>query len=258
MTDIDLPAIQTLALPGGIPLAYRHAPGDGPTIVFLPGYMSDMEGGKACAVMADAMARGQACLLLDYSGCGNSGGEFADGSLSAWRDEVLALLAHVGAGTKGSPVVLVGSSMGGWLMLLIARALVARGGAEAVHGVVGIAAAPDFIEWGYSADQIATLERGEVWLEDNIYGPDPTPYHPGFHADAKSLVQLNGGVDLDCPLRLLHGMEDPDVPWNVSIRLSEAWRGDDVRITLIKGGDHRLSRDEDIALLLATVAQVSA
>jgi len=257
MTDTQLPAVQTFTAAGGPAIAYRHAQGSGPTIVFLPGYMSDMTGGKAAAVMADAMARGQACLLLDYSGCGESGGDFADGALSLWRDEVLALIEHVGAGTAQRPIVLVGSSMGGWLMLLIAQALTMRAGAGAVRAVVGIAAAPDFTDWGYSPEQTATLERGEIWFEDNSYGPEPTPYHPKFHADAKRLRLLDSGVDLACPLRLLHGMEDPDVPWNISVRLCQAWRGDDVRITLIKGGDHRLSREEDIALLLSAVAEVS-
>jgi len=255
MTDPDLPAVRRVTGPNGLSIAYRHAPGRGPLIVFLPGYMSDMDGGKATATLDDAMARGQACLLLDYSGCGQSEGEFADGSLSRWRDEVLALIEQV---EGGMPVVLVGSSMGGWLMLLVAQALAARAGPAAVHAMVGIAAAPDFTVWGFEAAKVAALERGEVWLEENQYGPEPTAYHPGFHADAKQHLVLKRGIDLSCPVRLLQGQQDPDVPWRTALDLSEALTGRDVRVTLIKDGDHRLSREEDIALLLRTIAEVSA
>ncbi|AKM08971.1 alpha/beta fold hydrolase [Croceicoccus naphthovorans] len=252
MKDIDLPPVQRLTGPDATQIAHRYAAGRGPLIVFLPGYMSDMAGGKATAVMSDAMARGRACLLLDYSGCGLSDGDFADGTLSRWRDEVLALIEHVG----GGPVVLAGSSMGGWLMLLIAKALIAKG--TPVHALVGIAAAPDFIDWGYSKEQTATLERGEIWYEDNIYGPEPTPYHPAFHADAKGHLLLSEPIELTCPVRLLHGQNDPDVPWQTSLMVAEKLTGDDVHIHLVKDGDHRLSRESDIALLLSIVREVAA
>ncbi|WP_066554743.1 alpha/beta fold hydrolase [Croceicoccus bisphenolivorans] len=255
MTEPTLPEIARFTTSAGLSLAYRHFAGTGPLIVFLPGYMSDMAGGKATAVMADAMARGQSCLLLDYSGCGESEGEFADGTLSQWRDEVLALIDHVGA---GEPVVLAGSSMGGWLMLLVGLELAARRGPEAVHAIVGIAAAPGFTDWGYSDEQRDTLERGEVWFEENIYGPDPTPYHPKFYNDAKALPALTDGIAITCPVRLLHGQKDPDVPWELSLKLADAVASEDVRIHLIKDGDHRLSRDSDVAMLLATVREVAA
>lgn len=258
MTVPDLPPIQHFTTDTGLSVAYRHAAGSAPTIVFLPGYMSDMEGGKAVAVMADAMARGQTCLLLDYSGCGNSEGDFADGTLSRWRDEVVALIAHVGAGLADVPVVLAGSSMGGWLMLLVAEKLVAMAGPDAVRALVGIAPAPDFVAWGYSDEQKARLERGEIWLEDNNYGPDPTPYHPAFYRDAQTHLRLDAGIGLSCPVRILQGQRDPDVPWQTALRLAEALVADDVCIHLIKDGDHRLSRDADIALLLSTVREVSA
>lgn len=226
-------------------IAYRRIIGDGPTLVFLPGYMSDMSGGKASALFDAARAEGRPCLLLDYSGCGASSGEFADGTLSRWRDEVLALIE---AQVEGE-VLLVGSSMGGWLMLLVANAL----GDRAV-GLIGIAAAPDFTRWGFTDDQRATLKAGKAVFEDNPYGPDPTPTYPGFFTDAEAHLQLGGPIAIDCPMRLLHGQRDTDVPWRTSLDLAEAVRSDDIQVTLVKDGDHRLSRESDIALLKALVA----
>ena len=235
-------------LPDGRRIAFRHGSGEGPAVVFLPGYMSDMAGSKATALAAWAQARGRECLLLDYSGCGESHGRFADGTLSRWADEVLALVESRLAG----PVVLVGSSMGGWLMLLVGRALGAR-----LAGLVGVAAAPDFTDWGYHDDQKAALARGETVLEDNPYGPDPTPTHPAFWADGQCHRVLGGEIALDCPVRLLHGQDDAEVPPEISLRLARALRSQDVQVTLVKGGDHRLSRDGDIALLLRTVAAIA-
>jgi len=231
--------------PGGTRIAYRHATGTGPTVVFLPGYMSDMAGGKACAVMDWARGQGRGCLLLDYSGCGGSEGNFAEGTLSQWRDEVVALIEAEVIG----PVILVGSSMGGWLMLLVAERLGQR-----VAGLVGIAAAPDFTTWGFGSADKARLAAGETVLEDNSYGPEPTPTHPGFWVDGQANLRLGRTIALDCPVRLIHGQRDNDVPWRVSIELAEALRSDDIQVTLVKGGDHRLSRAEDIALLLRTLA----
>ncbi len=233
-------------MPDGRRIAYRFTPGTGPTLVFLPGYMSDMAGGKACAVFDWAAARGRACLLLDYSGCGESDGLFADGTLSRWREEVLALIA---AATDGGPVTLIGSSMGGWLMLMVALALPP----ERRAGLVGIAAAPDFTDWGKSPEERAKLAAGEIVLEPNHYGPEPTPTHPGFWTDGEANKLLDREIPLDCPVRLLHGQVDTDVPWDISLRLLTDLRASDVQLTLIKDGDHRLSRDKDIALLLRTI-----
>ncbi|MET3469693.1 pimeloyl-ACP methyl ester carboxylesterase [Novosphingobium sp. 1529] len=233
--------------PHGLRLATRFVPGTGPTLVFLPGYMSDMAGGKAQAVMDWAVAQGRACLLLDYSGCGLSEGEFAQGTLSRWRDEVVALIAAHDL----DAVVLIGSSMGGWLMLLVAQAL----GTKA-RALVGLAAAPDFTTWGYDADQQAALAAGETILEDNPYGPEPTPTHAAFWADGQALLQLNDTVPFDGAVRLIHGQADADVPWNISLRLAAALRSADVQVHLIKDGDHRLSRPQDIAVLLATLTQL--
>jgi pimeloyl-ACP methyl ester carboxylesterase len=231
-------------MPDGRRIAFRHTPGAAPTLVFLPGYMSDMQGSKANALFAQAQAQGRACLLLDYSGCGASSGDFAQGTLSRWREEVLALIEAHAQG----PVLLVGSSMGGWLMLLVAEELRGRE-AHPLAGLVGIAPAPDFTRWGYSEDQRAALAGGEVVLEDNPYGPDPTPTHPGFFADGEDNLMLAAPIALDCPVRLVHGRQDADVPWEISVALAEALDTDDVQLTLLWDGDHRLSRPQDIALL---------
>lgn len=232
-------------LPAGPRIAYRFTDGAGPVLVFLPGYMSDMAGSKAEALFGWARASGRACLLLDYSGCGQSDGAFADGTLSRWRDEVLALVAAVCPGRR---LVLVGSSMGGWLMLLVALAIPGQ-----VAGLVGIAPAPDFTEWGFDEAQQALLATGEVLYEANPYGPEPTPTHPGFWRDGQDNRLLAAEIRLDCPVRLLQGQADPDVPWDVSLRLASALRSAEVQTILIKDGDHRLSREADIALLVQTV-----
>lgn len=227
-------------------VAFRYTHGAGPCLVFLPGYMSDMSGSKATALFDEAVARGRACLLLDYSGCGQSDGDFAEGMLSAWRDEVLALVASYTCG----PLLLVGSSMGGWLMLLVAEHVKHR-----LAGLVGIAPAPDFTRWGYTDAQRAALAAGETIYEPNPYGPEPTPTHAKFFADAECHLRLDAMIDLACPVRLLHGKADPDVPWEISLRLKTALRSGDVQVTLVEDGDHRLSRPGDIDLLKAIVAE---
>ncbi|MDE2560755.1 MAG: alpha/beta hydrolase [Sphingomonadales bacterium] len=237
--------IQFLALPDGRRIAHRFSPGAGPALVFLPGYMSDMAGGKASAVFEWARANGRACLLLDYSGCGESPGDFAEGTLSRWREELVALVEAKGL----DRVVLIGSSMGGWLMLLGALAMPDR-----VAALVGIAAAPDFTDWGRGAADKARLAAGETVFDPNPYGPEPTPMHPGFWADGQAQLLLEGGIAFDGPVRLVHGQSDPDVPWEIPLRTAKALRSADVQVTLVKDGDHRLSRDADIALLLRTIA----
>ena len=237
--------LQFHAMAGGGRSAYRFTPGTGPTLVFLPGYMSDLAGSKASAVFEWAQANNRACLLLDYSGCGQSEGDFAAGTLSRWRDEVLALIAAKCAG----PVVLVGSSMGGWLMLLAGLAI-----PERVAAMIGIAAAPDFTDWGFTAEQKAQLAAGETVLEANPYGPEPTPTHAAFWRDGEARRVLDNDIALTCPVRFIHGQQDLDVPWQTALRLAGALRSADVQVTLVKDGDHRLSRTSDIALLLRTIA----
>ena len=246
MQKTRMQEIASHEMPDGRRIAYRHATGDGPTLVFLPGYMSDMAGGKATALFAEAQAKGRACLLLDYSGCGESLGDFADGSLSRWRDEILALIEACVTG----PVLLMGSSMGGWLMLLVAERL-----GDRLAGMIGIAPAPDFTRWGYSENQRTSLAAGETIYEDNPYGPEPTPTHARFFADAEQQLRLDREIPIDCPVSLLHGQRDADVPWEISLKLAAALRSDAVQVVLIKDGDHRLSRDQDIARLKAEVAR---
>ncbi|MXO94775.1 alpha/beta fold hydrolase [Erythrobacter arachoides] len=229
----------------GESIACRHRPGKGPALVFLPGYLSDMAGGKATAVFDWAEAHGRECLLLDYSGCGASSGDFAAGTLSRWRDEVLALIA---AHVASEGVVLIGSSMGGWLMLLVGLAL-----GDRLQALVGVAAAPDFSDWGFDEAQKAKLRSGETIFEDSHYGYDPVPTHAKFWHDAEANRLLGAPIALTCPVRLLHGQDDTDVPPATSLRLAAALASRDVQVTLVKGGDHRLSRASDVDLLLHTL-----
>ena len=234
-------------------LAYRHTPGAGPAIVFLPGYMSDMAGGKATALFDWAAAEGHACLLLDYAGCGLSDGLFADQTLLDWRGDVLDLIDAKAEG----PVVIVGSSMGGWLMLLTALALVQRDGPARVAGLVGIAAAPDFTDWGFSDAEKAIIQAEGALLEETPYSDQPYMTTRAFWQSGEANRLLGSEIPLACPVRLLHGQEDGDVPPETSLRLASALASADVQVTLVKGGDHRLSRDTDIALLIDTVARLA-
>ena len=231
-------------------LAYRHTPGTGPSIVFLPGYASDMAGSKACAVYDWAVAKGQSCLLFDYSGCGQSAGDFANETLETWRDDAADVIRAIIA---DGPVVLIGSSMGGWLMLLVALAMPHR-----IAGLVGIAAAPDFTSWGYSEEQKAVLVRDGRLLEDNPYGTEPTLTTLALWQSGERNLLLDAPIALDCSVELLHGQADNDVPFALSLRLAAQLHSAKVRVQLIKDGDHRLSREEDIALLIATVTQLLA
>ncbi len=230
----------------GVKIAFEHLRGKGPTLVFLPGYMSDMKGTKAVALEAWARRKGQAMLRLDYSGCGASGGRFEEGTLDMWRNDVVLTIELVVRG----PVVLVGSSMGGWLMLLVARAL----GSD-VKGLVGIAAAPDFTDWGYTSEEKGRLERYGRIDQPSDYG-EPMPTYAAFWQSGKANRQLTGEIPITCPVRLLHGQRDTDVPWDISVQLADKLRSDDVQVIFVKNGDHRLSREQDIALLIATVEQL--
>ena len=241
-------SIQHFEVGPNLHLAFRYRAGRGPVLVFLPGYMSDMEGGKASALDAWAEKEGRAMLRFDYSGCGASAGQFEAQTLTNWRNDVLAMLEDV---LEKQPVVLIGSSMGGWLMLLAALAR-----PEQVKGLVGIAAAPDFTRWGFTAEQKSTiLEQGRL-EEVSPYGDSPYVTTRTFWESGETLTLLGADIPIHCPVRLLHGTDDADVPPRVSLDLLARLRSPDVQATLIKDGDHRLSRPGDIALLLATVRQL--
>ncbi len=227
----------------GVALAWVRTPGRGPTAVFLPGFRSDMTGTKALLTEAFCIEHGMGCLRLDYSGHGASGGAFTDGTIGRWTDDALLLIDRL---TEG-PLVLVGSSMGGWIALLAALARPGR-----VAGLIGIAAAPDFTEdlmWqAMMPEERARLERDGVLHVPSQYG-DPTPVTAALIKDGRTRLLLDRPVPLRCPVRLLHGQQDPDVPWHTALRLAERLESDDVQATLIKDGDHRLSRPSDLALL---------
>mgnify|MGYP003575965685 CR=1 FL=1 len=225
----------------GIALAYHHSSGTGPTIVFLPGYASDMSGSKAVAIDDWARENGRACLRFDYAGCGESGGAFEDQTLASWRDDALAVIDTVTIG----PVILVGSSMGGWIMLLAALAR-----PERVAAMIGIAAAPDFTDWGFTTEQKAVLYSNGRLEEPSIYSPEPTVTTLGFWESGETNRLMQAPIDLAVPARLIHGQRDPDVPWEHSLMLAGLLRSDDVQTMLVKDGDHRLSRPQDIALIL--------
>ena len=247
MTRVEHPP-EFVTRADGVRLAYRYLRGEGPTIIFLPGYMSDMQGGKAQALAEWANAQGHAMLRLDYSGCGESEGAFENGTLDIWRDDVLAVIAQATVG----PIILIGSSFGGWLMLLLAEAL-----GDQVTGLVGIAAAPDFTDWDFNDADRATIAATGRIERPSDYGYDPMVITQGFWQSGQSNLRLTGTVGIDCPVRLIHGQCDPDVPWETSLKLAAALRSSDVQTILVKDGDHRLSRDQDIALLIDVVAKLA-
>jgi pimeloyl-ACP methyl ester carboxylesterase len=226
-------------------IAYRLRRGNVPTIMFLPGYASDMEGAKALALDAFAERRGLAMLRFDYSGTGSSGGKFEDGTLGVWLEDALAALDRL---TDG-PVILVGSSMGGWIALHLALSR-----PERVQALVGIAAAPDFTDWGFSDAHKAKLRRDGRIEEPNPYGLEPQLVTLGFWQSGQQLLLLGSEIAVDCPVRLIHGDEDEEVPLDVALRTMRALRSADVQLLTIKGGGHRLSQPHEIDAILAAVA----
>ena len=232
---------------GGRRIAYRLRPGSSPTFVFLPGYASDMEGTKALALDAFAEEHGLAMLRFDYSGTGSSEGRFEDGTLGGWLDEALHLLDTL---TQG-PVILVGSSMGGWIALLMAKHR-----PERVAALVGIAAAPDFTDWGYSAEEKAILRRAGRLEQPNAYGPEPQVTTFAFWKSGEALRLLHEPVAVDCPVRLVHGDADIEVPVEIAFRTMRQLRSADVQLRVLKGGGHRLSERHEIEAILRTVAEL--
>jgi pimeloyl-ACP methyl ester carboxylesterase len=236
----------------GATIAYHHLAGAAPGIVFLGGYRSDMTGTKALFLEDYCRRNRRAYVRFDYFAHGQSSGDFADGTISRWRDDAISVIDSL---TEG-PQILVGSSMGGWIMLLAALAR-----PERVAALVGIAAAPDFttdlLPKRLTDAQMRTLyNAGRVVL--------PSPYDPAGYLYTRVLVEdgnrnlvLRDAIPLNCPARLLHGIADESVPWQQSLKLAEQLAGSDVTLTLVKDGDHRLSRDKDLARLAGVLDELT-
>lgn len=234
----------------GVRLAARLQPGTGPTLMFLPGYMSDMSGTKAQLLIDWAASTGRQCLLLDYSGCGASEGEFDQGSIRRWAADAKAVADALAPG----PLLPIGSSMGGWIMLHLALADPVR-----IHALVGIAAAPDFTRWGLSlsAQDVENLAHQGFTTRPSAYADSPYRYSRTLIDDAEGATLLDRPIALDMPVRLLHGEADTDVPWQVSQRLMGALQSKDVQLTLVKDGDHRLSSPAQLDLLRRIICDLS-
>lgn len=240
-----------LASAHGVRIAYRRSPGRGPARVWLCGFRSDMGGTKAAWLHGRAAAAGAPFLRFDYRGCGQSSGAFVDGTIGRWLEDALAAIDAL---TEG-PLVLVGSSMGGWLALLAARARPDR-----VKGLMLIAPAPDFTErlmWPElpEAARAEIAERG-VWMRPSAYDPEPTPITRALIEDGRDHLLLDGAIAFDGPVRIVHGQADPDVPWGLSLEIAERIASEDVRLTFVKGGDHRLSTPSDLDLLGAVLDEL--
>jgi pimeloyl-ACP methyl ester carboxylesterase len=241
-----------LRLPAGDRLAYRHTPGDAPQVLFCGGYSSDMSGTKALALEDHCREQGRAYARFDYRGHGASTGRFAEGTIGRWRDDALAIVDRVTTG----PLVLVGSSLGGWIMLLVALAR-----PERVRALVGVAAAPDFTEDlllpEASPAQRRQLEEQGYWLQPSAYGGPPYPVTRALIEDGRANLLLRAPIKIRCPVHLLHGQRDPDVPWRTALTLAERLESDDVTVELIKAGDHRLSTAADLARITAAVERLA-
>ncbi len=242
---------QRLARPDGGTIAYHMTAGRSPAVVFLTGLRSDMTGGKALALEALCRARGQGYLRFDYRGHGQSSGAFEEGTIGAWREDALEAIDRL---TQG-PLVLVGSSLGGWLMLLAALARPAR-----TAGLVGIALAADFTEelmWQrLSPEQRATLLRDGVLRLPSAYSPEPTPITRTLIEEGRRHLLLGGPIAFAGPVRLIHGLDDPDVPWPTSLRIAERLTSLDVEVTLVKSGGHRLSEPRDLERMCGIVGRL--
>jgi pimeloyl-ACP methyl ester carboxylesterase len=241
-----------LQLPGERRLAYHRVPGQVPGVLFCGGYTSDMTGTKAVALETFCREQGRAFVRFDYSGHGASSGDFADGTIGGWTDDALAIIDRVVEG----PVFVVGSSMGGWIMLRVALSR-----PERVAGLIGVAAAPDFSEdvllTRASAEQSRALAEQGYWLQPSAYGGEPYPVTRRFIDEAREHLVLRGLIPITCPVHLLHGQRDPDVPWTTALRLADRLLAEEVTVELIKAGDHRLSTARDIARLKAAIQQIA-
>jgi alpha-beta hydrolase superfamily lysophospholipase len=255
-TPIRLTPAEHLAI--GTPprdIAYLRREGSSPGIVWLGGFRSDMRATKAAALDAWAMERGRAFLRFDYSGHGESGGHFEDGTIGTWLEDALGAVEALTTG----PQVLVGSSMGGWLALLAARRLATGGHPPA--GLVLIAPAVDFTErlmWaGLDDEARRSVERDGVWHRPSAYSSEPVPITRALIEEGRRHLMLDGPIRSYAPVHILQGMTDEDVPWRHAMTLVEHFASDAVVTTLIKDGDHRLSRPQDLARLIAAVEAIA-
>jgi pimeloyl-ACP methyl ester carboxylesterase len=238
-------------------IALLHRPAtsreDAPTLVWLGGYRSDMTGTKAVELDRFAAENGLACLRLDYSGHGASSGDFKKGTISRWLEEALAVVRE----KASSRVVLIGSSMGGWIALRMVEELRKAGGTPSVAGLVLIAPAPDFtaelIEPSLTDAEKRSLEENGYFEEHSEYSPEPNIFTRALMEDGQQNRVLTGIITTGCPVHILQGMRDPDVPYQHALKLLEHLPADDVVLTLIRDGDHRLSRPQDIDRMLAAV-----
>src|SRR3954470_18801742 len=235
-------------------IAVRARPGSPPGLFWLGGFNSDMRGTKALALDAWAAERGRACVRFDYSGHGESGGRFVDGTIGRWLEESVAVFRQVCRG----PQVVIGSSMGGWMALLLARELLKQPAEATLAGLVLIAPAPDFTEelmWkGFPPDVRTEIETNGVWMRPSEYG-EPYPITRALIEDGRNHLLLGSAINAGCPVRILQGVQDADVPWNHAVELTSRLAQDDVVLTLVKDGDHRLSRPEDLERLMRAVAE---
>jgi len=236
-------------------IAVHPRSGDSPGLFWLGGFKSDMQGTKAQALDRWAQAHGRACLRFDYSGHGESGGDFKDGTIGRWLAESLAVYTNLAKG----PQVVIGSSMGGWLALLLAQALREKKSGPPIAGMVLIAPAVDFTEelmWKHFPEAVKReIEDKGLWLRPSEYGEGPYPITKKLIEDGRKYLMLSGLIEPGCPVHILQGVQDPDVPWRHAVELVSRFARDDVVLMLIKDGDHRLSRPEDIARLLAAVKE---
>jgi pimeloyl-ACP methyl ester carboxylesterase len=238
-------------------IAVRARSGAAPGLFWLGGFNSDMKGTKAVALDQWAAEHGRASVRFDYSGHGESGGKFVDGTIGRWLEDSLAVFEQFCAG----PQVVIGSSMGGWIGLLLARELAKRSGPASLAGLVLIAPAPDFTEeliWkGFSPEIRKEIETTGVWLRPSPYGNGARyPITRNLIEEGRNHLLLGGSIDVGCPVRILQGGQDPDVPWQHAFALAHRLPTDDVVLTMIQDGDHRLSRPQDIARIMAAVAEM--
>ncbi len=237
--------VQTTTTKSGREIAFRKREGNGPTLLFLPGYASDMDGAKATAIDGYAADGGLPCLRLDYSGTGSSPGEFAEGTLDRWLEDSLDVADEQAPG----PIIAIGSSMGAWIALHMALRR-----ADRVAGLLGIAAAPDFTQWGFTEGQKQVIAREGLLEEESAYGPEPKRIHRDFWLSGQELRLLEEPIGIDCPVRLVHGADDPEVPGEVATRLMSQLRSADVQLTIVKGSGHRLSEPHEIRAILTVLA----